>query len=313
MAKHVLVLGGMSSEARSEELLAETTRYLQVLSDAAGLDAHYQYGFFDGLEYTVSEEGVHIADTKADGQPLEQYDLVLLRVKVAPYRAFAQIVSDYLAAHGIPCVNNDFAGLPPSGKLAQMIVFQQAGIRVPETIFAGSARLLDLAPARLGFPMIVKGIHAAKGRDNHLVRSKDELRTLLAAPNAPQYIAQAYIPNDCDYRLLIIGDGFLIIRRRRTNGSHLNNISTGGHAELVPADTFPDKLLLQCRTAAERAGLLWAGVDFIYDSGKEQAYILEVNSLPQLDSGAFKDEKAGLLADFLQTILSGARPTGPAD
>jgi glutathione synthase/RimK-type ligase-like ATP-grasp enzyme len=306
MMKHVLVVGGQSYESYAGELLENTRVYLAGLSEAAGLEVAYSVSFFDTIDYLVGEDGIRLSDSRNGGRLLESYDLVLLRVKVAPYRAFAQIVSTYLEKRGVKCVNADYVSSKPRGKLAQMVALREMDVPVPRTLYASVERMLELAPKSIAFPMVVKGIHAAKGRDNYLVNDIEQLRGLLAGQGGQPFVAQQFIPNDCDYRILIIGDQHMVIRRTGGADTHLNNVSTGGSAEILAADFFPPYVYEQCRAIMTQSDLDWAGIDVVQDKNTGKLYFLEVNSLPQLDSGAFVDEKAGLLAQYLEATLFGA-------
>lgn len=117
------------------------------------------------------------------------------------------------------------------------------------------------------------------------------------------YIVQQYIPNDCDYRVLLLGDECMVIRRMADGDSHLNNISAGGSAEIVDKDTLPPSVHERCRTIMRHGGLEWAGIDVVQHREGGEYFFLEVNSLPQLDSGAFREEKAELLAAYLHSVL----------
>jgi len=47
-----------------------------------------------------------------------------------------------------------------------------------------------------------------------------------------------------------------------------------------------------------------SGVDVIVDKNTNKHYFLEVNSQPQLMSGAFVEEKAQLVADYFDSLGS---------
>jgi glutathione synthase/RimK-type ligase-like ATP-grasp enzyme len=116
-----------------------------------------------------------------------------------------------------------------------------------------------------------------------------------------EMLAQRYHPNDGDYRVLIMdGREPLVIKRTAAGGSHLNNTSQGGSAEL---DELPVGLLEQSKSLAKELKMTVAGVDILRDKQTGEMLFLEVNSQPQLLTGAFVDKKKKLFGDLLGSIL----------
>jgi glutathione synthase/RimK-type ligase-like ATP-grasp enzyme len=92
----------------------------------------------------------------------------------------------------------------------------------------------------------------------------------------------------------------LVIKRTSAGGSHMNNTSQGGSAEL---DELPVGLLEQSKSLAKELKMTVAGVDILRDKQTGEMLFLEVNSQPQLLTGAFVDKKKKLFGDLLGSIL----------
>jgi glutathione synthase/RimK-type ligase-like ATP-grasp enzyme len=136
-----------------------------------------------------------------------------------------------------------------------------------------------------------------------LVRTHEELEKILAHSPNIKFIAQSYFPNKCDYRILCAGDSELVIRRTAVGNSHLNNTSQGGSAELVASEFLPVKAIEEAHLIASSLKMSIAGVDLLYNEETQEYSFLEVNSQPQLKSGAFTKEKQQLVSGFLRSLL----------
>ena len=114
-------------------------------------------------------------------------------------------------------------------------------------------------------------------------------------------LAQKYHQNDSDYRVLVMGDlKPLVMKRTAASGSHLNNTSQGAKAEL---SNLPKHLLEQSQSLAKELKMTIAGVDILKDKTTGEMLFLEINSQPQLLSGAYVSDKKKLFNDLLDSIL----------
>ena len=151
--------------------------------------------------------------------------------------------------------------------------------------------------------MVVKDKHGGHGNDNYFVQDSAELATILAKNPQIRFIAQEFIPNDRDYRILLAGSQALIIERRGQAGSHLNNTSQGGTATLIDPDDFPAELVEAARAYATWCQYEIAGVDVVMNVETGKYYFLEINSQPQIVTGAFVPEKQQLIGQYLRQLL----------
>jgi glutathione synthase/RimK-type ligase-like ATP-grasp enzyme len=97
---------------------------------------------------------------------------------------------------------------------------------------------------------------------------------------------------------LIIGnDDPLVIKRTAAEGTHLNNTSQGGSAELMAE--LPEEVISFAKKIASELKMTIAGVDALQNKDTSEYFFLEVNSQPQLVTGAFVPEKIERLKQFL--------------
>jgi glutathione synthase/RimK-type ligase-like ATP-grasp enzyme len=199
-----------------------------------------------------------------------------------------------LQAHGVRFTGKTILDLYPSSKVGEMTTLVLDGVAYPMSFYACNAGQLPALFAwaheqyGLDFPIVVKGSRASKGEHNHLVRSLDELQSLDLETNG-EYLMQVAIPNQCDYRVLVMGNEVkVVIRRTRIDkNSHLNNTSQGATADLLPEHQWPAGLTELSVHAAKALGRDdIAGVDILIDEKTGELYVLEVNKTPHMAIGA---------------------------
>jgi glutathione synthase/RimK-type ligase-like ATP-grasp enzyme len=141
------------------------------------------------------------------------------------------------------------------------------------------------------------------GTNNWLVHDFKEFAEVVALPREQMVVVQNYVPNDCDYRVLVFGGSVrAVIRRSRQDDAttHVNNTSAGGRGDMVPLSEFPEELkeiALRAAAATNRKDI--AGVDIIVDSETGKPYVLEVNKTPQIETGSNVDKKTDIFIDYI--------------
>lgn len=235
---------------------------------------------------------------------LKDYDLIVFRGKIRANSELAYCISRYCNINNVTFFN-DYTPYRPASKVSQAVTFFELGARFTKTVYSlHSARFRQAALDELEFPFIVKDSYGAHGDNNHLVRTVEQLDTILNESPDIKFIAQEFFPNDCDYRVLCIGDERLVIRRKASGDTHLNNTSQGGTAEIVDASFFAPGVLEIASDIANELKMGIAGVDLLYNDQTGDYSFLEVNSQPQLGTGAFPAEKQELVARYIQKLLS---------
>ncbi len=240
-------------------------------------------------------------------QSLMTFDAVYFK-SYFRYHEQATAIMESLQAHDVPFVGSELREYIPAYKLSQMARLAKAGIAIPKTIYLPIEHYLphyDYLVKELGERFIFKAIDGSTGDDNFLVRSKDQLEKIVTELPELQFIAQAFVPNDSDLRVLIVGgEPKLIIKRSRLNDdTHLNNTSQGASAELLDIMAFDDAVKALALKAAEIMKRDVAGVDIMLETGTGKPFVLEVNASPQIASGAFEAEKLAVYTQYLKGLV----------
>ena len=254
------------------------------------------------LVITVLDSQVTIRDTRNDCD-LSEYDFVQF-INVSFARDHFHAIALYLRHHNIGFIDPHGTRGTTLGKTSQMVHFALQGIAVPDTMAVwGMPLYAQQAPSVMQMPCICKLNQGTKGNDNFLVKTWEELATLLAERGSEGFVLQPFIPNDGDYRVLYIGGQSVVFYRQAQAGSHLNNTSQNGSGTLVSAEDCPPAVAALAARAREAYGSAIAGVDVLVDRETDTPYILEVNDTPAIFSGLFQQEKGVLYAHYIQQQL----------
>ncbi len=260
------------------------------------------------LTYITGNTNSAIYDPR-QGFDISDFDLVVFRT-VGDWLEWGVAAAHYLKQKGVKFVD-DYLLTEARGKLACSFARQHA-VPVPTAIYAQGVENMRTAIERCGleFPIVFKADVAKKGNDNYLIETMDEFEQKFTLASGKAMLAQEYIPNDGDYRLLTLnGEVRLAFLRRAAAGEYLNNTSKGGRAHLVELSTLDNAMLKDAKNAAELERLQVAGVDLIVDNRTGKHFILEVNRAPQIGTGAFNDEKIDVYASTIQEWLNGVTST----
>ncbi len=267
---------------------------------------------YDQLVFSLGGEGNRIT-IMPSGADISDYGLVYFRTSKVHGRDFvAASIAQYLANRNAEYIDRSVNMIANPDKLYQYVMLADNGIAIPQSVFM-LPHLLNDAYERLvvdlGLPFILKDSSGSRGEHNYLINSHAEFsRALRQAEDLDMLlIAQKYIPNDFDYRLITLGGKVVmaIKRVRSVSKTHLNNVSQGGRAELVELTSLKPSLINQAGQGAKLFQLQIAGVDLVQDKVSKLWYCLEVNKAPHIYSGSFIDEKAAAFANYLnQRLLS---------
>ena len=294
--KRFLVIGGPSTVELSRASLPALADYVRELAPegAEVLATHC-----DQLVYSLRQGSFECLDTTHNFD-VSQADYVIMRgPSVQVY-----YLSRFCAARHVPLMN-DFSLYYNGTKVAQTIQFYEEDVPFLPTLYTAHLKLLtEQAEKTFNYPYILKSATGSHGDSNYLVRSREQAHELIAKEPDVPFIAQEYCPNDRDYRLLVAGDGHMVIERHGNGDSHLNNTSKGAAATLAN-DVLPEAIFDGAHRIARRLGLTVAGIDVMPNRETGAFYFLEVNSQPQLRTGALLDGKRELIARLLQHPTAG--------
>ncbi len=293
--KKVLVLGGISTDRGLQT--DYSNGFKAFMSEYEFVEAR-----FDHLVFAIGPGKFSITDGR-DGKELSDYDMVIMRGKIRRSTNLAYVVSYYLEDKKVSFFN-DYSQYRPSSKLAQAMLFYRLKLPFIETYSVTNPKLLvETVNKNLDYPIILKDSYGSHGQSNYLVDDEPELKKILHENPNIQFIAQAYHVNDCDYRVLVVGNQEpLVIKRTAASGSHLNNTSQGGRAEL--SSEIPAEFIEDSKKLAQELKMTLAGIDLLQDKNTSEMFFLEVNSQPQVLSGAFVKEKEQLLKKLINGLLN---------
>ncbi len=223
------------------------------------------------------------------------------------YNEQAAVIAAYLTANDIPFVCSELRDYMPLTKLAQFMRLALGGIPIAKTVYLSPRHFVsdyESVAQKLGVPFIFKSTDGSGGKENYLVRSQADVEAALHEYPDLHFVAQQFIENDSDLRVLIVDSAIeLVIHRQRVGESHLNNTSQGGNATLMAVeDLVPEHQALALQSA-KLMGREVAGVDLMFESGSGDPYVLEVNASPQIGSGAFMEEKLQIYSNYFKNML----------
>jgi glutathione synthase/RimK-type ligase-like ATP-grasp enzyme len=303
---HVLIIGNAGVSSIDDE--AYFGRYADFLQGAVERDTNIaaDFTFFDDLYIGIGDGKFTIYDTRHK-RHLNESDVLLLRgTAFRQYYDVIKSLSVYAAENGMVCIN-DYSGFRDSSKLTQALQFHQLGLPCAYSVYVTGAVLRGQYPLGIEFPCIMKATFGSHGNDNYLVSSLEEASEIAGRDTKKKFVLQRFVPNEKDYRLLIVDDEVMVIGRSPVEGSHLNNTSQGGAAELEHTDVVPTDILEGARHIAKHLDMLIAGVDVLSDKNTGDFYFLEVNAQPQLMTGAFTEVKSEAIGRLLHRLAAGRK------
>jgi ribosomal protein S6--L-glutamate ligase len=262
----IVVLAASDSWYFNDLLRAAGTRHALTAVSYKGLTASMHGG-----EFTL----------RAGADELTGYDAMLVRTM--PPGSLEQVVfrMDALArleAAGVPVVNPAKSIEAAVDKFLASAKLQAAGLLVPPTIVCQTAAEGLAAFETLGGDVVVKPLFGGEGRGITRVSDAAVARRVFMAleQNGAVLYVQQFIPHDgCDWRLLVVSDEVLGMRRVSDNDWR-TNISLGGRGEPLEVTA---ELAQLARRAATAVGASIAGVDLL-PARDGRLYALEVNAVP---------------------------------
>lgn len=241
-------------------------------------------GAFSDFAYIADGDASTIYHGK-DGWDLADNDLVISRWEGTEAEQ-AISMAYYLKQKEVRYMNS-YLLAPGIGKLACAFALTTQGVSMPRTFHATPDMTLDIfaeAPP-MEYPFVYKDDAGSRGRNNYLIQSHADLARTVEETRHLGMIAQEFVPNDGDYRVMVLdGHADIAIRRAGRKGTHLNNISQGAVPEIMSIDALDPEVVKDCERAAAILKLDVAGVDVGIDSRTGKHYLWEVNRTPDLAS-----------------------------
>jgi len=296
--KKILFIFADSSVKKGLADAEKLREIMQAEADNEHQDVRVFVTYARSLSYFVSNEHSVIYDHR-NRMDLKDYDFVYFR-KAGSVMQQMLSCAIYLKQHNVPFVDREIFSANSRNKLSQMFKLQSVGVSIPVTFFCRhKTRMLRLIRTKfkneLQFPLIAKATGGTRGAENYLVKSLEELEQLIRNSHR-HFLIQAFVPNDGDYRVLVMNGQITgVIKRQAQGNSHLNNTSQGGEAIWLEPNELSDVAREEAVHAAAVLRRDIAGVDIILDRETGRHYVLEVNRAPQIENASFPEKKAAAL------------------
>jgi len=294
----------------------EYDRRQTMLAGMAAIDAPADYygADYEDLIFDYDGQKLQVIDTKS-GADVADFDVIFLIgwFKSKSLDDIARAVAHYADFHHIPFANSEAFHGRSFTKLSQCVIAALNGVSVTPFLFSldGEVLLEAARTTKIEFPYIAKAVAASRGQDNHLIQSHEQLEAVIHTPVDPaeppkHFIIQQFIPNDGDYRILVMGGKVrLVIHRQSQSESHLNNTSQGGKATMVDLASLPEKVLSDSVRLSALLRREVTGVDMVAHRESGEYYFLEANNMPQLATGSYVPEKMTALSEYLVELADG--------
>lgn len=241
----------------------------------------------------------------ANDKDLSHYDtLYMANWRKGP--EFALAASQYMIRQGKRVVTSELSRYLPMSKLGELVYMSDKDIPLPRSLIMRTKHWKKAIRGKqdppFSYPFILKSIEGSMGANNFLIKNRKQLRELLAVSDEVLFVAQEFVPNDRDYRLIVMGGEvkIVIMRKRLNDDTHLNNTSAGAEGTFLELDSVDPAMIKLAVSAAEAVGRTeFAGVDIIKDSENGSLYVLEVNKSPQIETGSNIEKKINAMAEYL--------------
>ncbi len=275
------------------------------LLNHAGKATHttYEFAFYEDLLHVIGADEAYILNV-VNNTRLDAYDFVYQR-RWGELPEQAMACAMYLRNADVPFMDKESDRSGSLSKLTQYWRLWEHDLPFPKTAFVPSHSIRAWIDKQLetvvGLPCIMKSDTGTRGGDNYLVHSLKDAQKIVEDNPTVNFLMQQFIPNDGDYRVLVTGDSVgLLIFRTAAAGTHTNNTSQGGAADLRPLDELPQAARKACIRAAQVFDREFAGVDLVFDKRHpESFYFFEVNRAPQVEESSFSSEKAAMLDSYI--------------
>jgi len=211
--------------------------------------------------------------------PFLDFDLIYWRIGNPKIRKIAALIANQ---NKIPFINYGYWRYPLLGeKSYQLYKVSLLGIKVPKTylISAKNYQFSDLKK-NLGLPLILKKNIGAMGKNVWLINNKSEIKKIIKIFSLKEFLAQEFLPNNGDYRVLVVGQKAIgVFKRIPKSGEFKANIALGGQGKKVENRKTSNYLKFLAEKICQALGLEIAGIDFIESRG--EFYFIESNSIVQ--------------------------------
>ncbi|MBN2015226.1 ATP-grasp domain-containing protein [Candidatus Dojkabacteria bacterium] len=217
-----------------------------------------------------------------NGRDIKEYDFVWLS-SLFGARDISRAISVYLDYHDVPHTKVNYG--EGTSKLVDLTWFDLHKLPIPNSFFQNKCNKkekVDLIADLCGFPVIVKDTQGSRGKNSHLIHSKEELVNILdKLPENKGFIFQQFIPNDYDWGILVSNGEVISAEKSYRSKSEFRNNACWGAKEVF--QDIKDVSSEVKRIAVDACRLLdleWGRADIVIDRVTSKPYLLEMNRFP---------------------------------
>lgn len=190
-----------------------------------------------------------------------------------------------LEGRGVLCINGYSCLINARDKMKSFLLVKEAvpAACLPKTLLYNSSYSEALIKEAIGFPLVAKINHGAKGNGVHLVNNFTELTevvSVLEEKYGDEIILQEYISfsKGKDLRVIVCGGKVMTSFLRTNQDSFKSNLNSGG---LLHFFKLPKALEDTSLQIAKTLGMNLGSVDFLLGEN-DKFYFCEANSMPGL-------------------------------
>lgn len=299
--KRVLII----ASAEEAESIGINDAFVANIQERLGSEQKIEWHNYRDLRIEFGTNTIEVV-IESTNEALRAFDFVYFK-SFFRYSEHAAAVAAYLDKNDIPYVCSELRNHIALTKVSQFARLATSGAPIADTVLLHASRFRQrytYLVEKLGTPFIFKSTDGSGGDENYLIHTEAELQAALDEYPTLHFVAQNFIENQSDLRVLIVGEEIkLVIERVRSGESHMNNTSQGGAAHIKPLEALPEGDRELCLKVARLMNREIAGVDLMYETGTGQPYILEVNASPQIGSGAFMEEKLDIYCEYFKNVV----------
>lgn len=121
------------------------------------------------------------------------------------------------------------------------------------------------------------------------------------------FVIQQYIPNEGDYRAVVVGYECIGITKRRSKNGHLVMCTSEGNSRRFKNNRWPRDVGAVAEQAARAMKVQFAGVDLVRHSETGEIYVIEVNEAPSFKffQKRTKIPVASVVVDYIRGLTNG--------
>jgi len=218
-----------------------------------------------------------------NGAYLENIDAIIPRIGASVTYYGTAVVRQFEMMKVFSAVESQ-ALVRSRDKLRSLQILSRAGVGLPKTTFADSAKYADhIVKSVGGAPLIIKLLEGTQGLGVVMAESNNAANSVMEAFGGlnARVIAQQFIKEagGADIRAFVV-DGVVVgaMKRQGKEGEFRSNLHRGGSSSIIE---LSDQEELTAIKATRAMGLGVAGVDMLQSSNGP--LVLEVNSSPGLE------------------------------